>query len=161
MLSALTLLLAACQAPAVAPTPPPPTTSGRVDVLNEANAAFSQGDFASASGLYERVINTPPTGETRETTLAIDDFARFRDAVALLALGNEDQAQAQINQLQQEDANSALARLGNQLWDQYGMTGSLRAACAQLQPDIASQAGPSISTLTGLGVRVDAARLCS
>ena len=153
---ALTVLLAACQAP----TATPPTTSTRVDVLNQANAAFSQADFATASGLYERVVNTPPAGEARETTLTIDDFARFRDAVSLLALGREDDAKAQVDALQQSDANAALARLGAQLWDQYGMTGSLRAACAQMQPDIASQAGPTLNALSGLGVSVDAARLC-
>jgi hypothetical protein len=161
VLSALSLLLAACQASTPAPpTPAPPTTSARVDVLNQANAAFSQGDFATANGLYERVVNTPPTGEPRETTLAIDDFARFRDAVSLLALGNEDEAKAQVDALQQSDASAPLSRLAAQLWDQYGMTGSLRAACAQLQPDIASQAGPTINALSSLGVSVTAQNLC-
>jgi hypothetical protein len=157
VISALTVLVvAACQ-----PTTAPATTSTRVDVLNQANAAFAQGDFAQASGLYERVVNTPPTGEARDTTLTIDDFARFRDAVSLLALGREDDAKAQVDALQQADSNAALARLGAQLWDQYGMTGSLRAACAQMQPDIASQAAATASALNGVGVTVDTGKLCS
>ena len=131
-----------------------------MDVLNQANAAFSGGDVAMSSGLYERVLNTPPTGETRETTLAIDDFARFRDAVALLSLGKEDEAKVQVDALQQADPTAPLARLGSQLWDQYGMVGDLKGACAQLQPAIASQAGPTLSTLSTLGVSVQAQNLC-
>jgi tetratricopeptide (TPR) repeat protein len=131
-----------------------------VDVLNQANAAFAQEDFAQASGLYERAINTPPNGETRETTLTIDDFARFRDAVSLLALGNEDQAKAQIDALQQADADAPLSRVAAQLWDQYGMTGSLRAACAQTQPAAATQLSATMSALNSLGVSVSAQNLC-
>ena len=41
------------------------------------------------------------------------------------------------------------------------MTGQLRGACAALQPQVASQAGPTLATLQGLGVTVDAATLCS
>src|SRR5579859_1210178 len=159
------LLLVACQSPTLAPTPaptsspPPPATSTRVDLLNQANAAFAAGDLASASGLYERVINTPPNGETRETTFAINDFARFRDIVSQLSQGNEDQAKAQLDALQRDDPNAALARLGAQLWDQYGMVGDLKGACAQLQPDIASQAGPTLAALSALGVS-DPGKLC-
>lgn len=152
------LLLVACQSP-VAPPTPTPSTSARVEVLNQANVAFAGGDMPTASGLYERVINTPPTGEPRDTTLAIDDFARFRAAVSLLSQGNEDEARTQVDALQRDDPNSALARLAAQLWDQYGMIGGLKGACNQIQPDIASQAGPTLTALKALGVS-DTGNLC-
>ncbi len=85
--SALLLILAGCQAPApvaptalpsvtsVAPSPTaPPVGTSRVDTLNAANAAFARGDAANASGLYERVLNTPPTGEQAATSSAINQF---------------------------------------------------------------------------------------
>ena len=143
-----------------APTAPAVATS-RVDVLNAANAAFAKGDLSTASGLYERVLNTPPSGEPAPTTLVINDFAHFREMVTLLAGGREDEARAQLDALQKSDANAALARLASQLWDQYGMVGQLRGACAQLQPEIISQAGATLTGLQGLGVTVDAQTLCA
>jgi predicted negative regulator of RcsB-dependent stress response len=131
-----------------------------VDVLNRANAAFASGDYATASGLYERVLNTPTTGEPADTTAAVNQFAEFRDTVAQLQLGNEDQARAQIDALQQQDANAPLARLAAQLWDQYGMVGDVKGACAQIEPEIASQAGPTLSALQASGVNVDPTTLC-
>jgi len=132
-----------------------------VDVLNAANAAFTRGDLPTASSLYERVLNTPPSGEPAATTSAINDFAHFRDMLTLLAAGREDDARAQLKALQESDPNAPFARLANQLWDQYGMVGQLRGACAQLQPQIVSQAGAALTTLQGLGVNVDAQTLCA
>jgi hypothetical protein len=167
-------LVVGCQVASSAPTPSPvPTTAapattsapvsgaGRVEVLNSADAAFARGDYATASGLYERTLNTPTTGEAAPATAAIDQYARFRDLVTLLADGREDEARAQVDALQQADASAPFARLANQLWDQYGMVGSLRGACAQVQPQIASQAGQTLATLQGLGVNVNPAMLCS
>ena len=81
--------------------------------------------------------------------------------VTLLADGREDDAHAHEQALQQLDPNAPLARLSAQLWDQYGMVGQLRGACAQLQPLVAAQAGPTLNTLHNHGVVVDAASLCS
>lgn len=153
-------------APTSAPTPaakptPPSTSASRVETLNAAGAAFSSADLKTASGLYERVINTPPAGEDPALAASVTAFARFRDMVTLLAAGNETDARAQMDALQQADASSAFARLANQLWDQYGMTGQLRGACAQLQPQIASQAGQALATLQTAGVSVDPQSLCS
>jgi hypothetical protein len=137
-------------------------TSTRVEALNAANAAFRGGDLKTADGLYERVVNTPPaSGETAAASAAIVDFAHFRRMVTLLADGREDDARAELEALKQRDANAPLSRLGDQLWDQYGMTGQLRGACAQLQPDVASQASGVLNTLQGLGVSVDAPTLCA
>lgn len=129
-------------------------------MLNAADAAFQNGDLAGAGALYERVVNTPPTGEGAQQTAVIDDFARFRATVSLLATGHEDQAKTQLDALQKADPNSAFARLGAQLWDQYSMVGSARGACSQLQPQIAAQAGASLQALQALGVSIDAQALC-
>jgi hypothetical protein len=93
--------------------------------------------------------------------VAINDFAQFRALVTLLADGREDAARTHLDALQTRDASAPFARLGNQLWDQYSMTGQLRGACAQIQPQVASQAGPVLATLQGSGVTVDAQTLCS
>jgi len=173
----LVVVVVGCQAPAVAPTPlpapvptsapptpnsaPPATSTGRVDVLKAADAAFAGGDLTTASGLYERVLNTPTTGEAAPTTAAINQYAHFRDMVSLLADGHEDDAKTQLDALQQADASAPFARLANQLWDQYGMVGGLRGACAQVQPQIASQAGATLAALQSQGLSVDPATLCS
>ncbi len=137
---------------------PPPATASRVETLNAAGTAFTAGDFATAAGLYERVANTPASsGESALVT----DFADFRAMVALIADGREDDAHDHLDELRQRDPNSVFGRLGSQLWDQYGMVGGLRGACAQLQPQVASQAGSALSTLQGLGVSVDPAHVCN
>jgi hypothetical protein len=131
-------------------------------VLNAAGAAYRGGDSKTAAGLYERVSNTPPAaGEPPVAAAAIDDFAHFRAIVSLLADSREEEAKTHLDALQKRDPNSALARLAAQLYDQYGMTAQLRGACTQLQPQVASQAGPTLTTLQGLGVMVDAQTLCS
>jgi hypothetical protein len=165
-------MIGACQAPAATPTAspptpaaaaaPPPTTSSRIETLNAATAAYAAGDTATAGGLYDRVLNTPPSsGETAEATSAINGFASFRALVALLANGEDERARTYLDALQQKDPSAPFTRLASQLWDQYGMVGGLRGACAQLQPQIASQAGPSLAALGALGVTADAATLCS
>jgi tetratricopeptide (TPR) repeat protein len=135
-------------------------TDSRVEALNSADAAFARGDLTTATGLYERVVNTPPTGEAAATASAVTSFAHFRAMVALLAAGREDEARAHLDALQQADPNAPFTRLAAQLWDQYGMVGQLRGACAQIQPQIASQAGPTLAVLQAAGVTVDAATLC-
>jgi hypothetical protein len=158
------------QAPAAArpsPSPQPtsgavPVTSSRVEVLTAANAAFARGDNVAAADLYQRVINTPPgPGEASALSATINEFAQFRDIVALLALKREDDAREQLDMLQQRSPNAPFARLAAQLWDQYSMTGQVRAACAQLQPQVVSQAGPTLEALRGAGVAVDPATLCT
>jgi hypothetical protein len=147
----------------LATTPPVPVTASRVDTLTQANAAFARGDTAGASDLYQRVANTPPTaGETAEASSTLNDFARFRALVSLLAGRRESDAREQLDALQQRDPNAPFTRLAAQLWDQYSMTGQLRAACAQLQPQVASQAGPALAALQAAGVTgIDATSLCA
>jgi hypothetical protein len=112
--------------------------------------------------LYERVINTPPPpSEQPAATAAIEGFARFRAMLALLQTGHEAEAREQLDALQARGTQAVFARLASQVWDQYGMTGQVRAACAQVRPQVASQAGPVLSTLQGLGVTVSPETLCS
>jgi tetratricopeptide (TPR) repeat protein len=129
-------------------------------VLNAADAAFALGKTDEAAGLYERVINTPPT-EPPPAAVAITDYAHFRAMVALLALGREDEAQAHEEALRSREPSAPLPRLADQFWNQYTMTASAKAACNQLQPQIATQAAPVLQTLQSLGVTADPARLCS
>jgi hypothetical protein len=105
------------------------------------------------------VTNTPPGPAEGANATTIDDFAQFRAMLALLADGREDDARTHLEVLRPR--TSPLARIGIQVWDQYGMTGQLRGACAQVQPQVTSQAGTALTTLQGLGVTVDAASLCS
>jgi hypothetical protein len=159
-------LAAPSPSPLAAPSPSaaaaaPAVGSSRVEVLNAADAAFGRGDLTDAGQLYARVLNTPPTGETAQQTAAINDLAHFRAMIVLLANGQEDQARAQLTALQQQDANAPLARIASQVWDQYSMVGAVRGACAQVQPQIATQAGSTLQTLQGMGVSVDATTLCS
>jgi len=148
------------QVPAPAAAPPPAAGTGRIDVLNAADAAFATGDLTTAAGLYERVLNTPTTGETAPDTSAINQYAHFRAIVTLLADGREDDAKGQVDALQQADASAPFSRLAAQLWDQYGMVGSVRGACAQVQPQIATQAGPILTNLRSEGLNIDPSMVC-
>ena len=89
------------------------------------------------------------------------DYAHFRAMVALLAAGREDDARAHMEALRAREASAPLPRLAEQFWNQYWMTASVKAACAQLQPQDRVAGGPVLSTLQSLGVGADPARLCS
>jgi hypothetical protein len=160
---------AATGSPSPRPTTPPspvagtpiPVTATRLDLLNTANESFASGDATAAAQLYERVLNTPPPpGEPAATTAAINDFAHFRAIVAWLSAGQDEDALDHLDALLARDANAPLGRLAQQLWDQFSMTADVRAACAQLQPEVVSQAGSVIRTLQGLGVSVETATFC-
>lgn len=138
----------------------PPVGSARVDVLKSANAAFASGDLTNASSLYERVLNTPPTGEGPAEQRAIDQFARFRAMISMLATGKEDQAKTELQAMDKAEPNGPLTRLGDQLWDQYSMVGGVRGACSQVQPQVGTQAGPTLQALQAMGVTVEANDLC-
>jgi hypothetical protein len=146
--------------PSVVPAAAPPVGSSRVAVLNAASAAFARGDLAGAAPLYERVVNTPPSGESTDQTAAIDGLAHFEAMVALLATGHEDQARTHLTGLQEKDANAPFARLASQLWDQYSMVGGVRGACSQVQPEIPTAVGATLQMLQSMGVSVDAQALC-
>jgi hypothetical protein len=130
-------------------------------VLNSANAAYSRASWSEAVGLYERVLNTPPTAnEAAAAATAVNDFAHFRAMVALLNDGREDEARAHFEALRTREPSAPLPRLADQFWNQYSMTASVKAACAQLQPQIVSQGGPVLSTLQSLGIDLGSAGLC-
>jgi hypothetical protein len=164
------VVVSACQTPAPpTPTSPPqsgpivapPASAGRVDVLTAANDLFRSGNLAGAAELYDRVINTPATGEAAALSSAIEGLAHFRAMVALLGAGDEAGAREHLQALQERDATAPFTRLSAELWDQYGMTSDLRAACAAVRPQVRSQAGAMLATLQGAGLTVDPDTLCS
>jgi hypothetical protein len=140
---------------------PLPVGAGRVEVLNAANTAYRAGNVRAASELYERVLNTPPAaGESAQLRAAVDDTARFRAMLALVAAGDEDAAREQLAALQERDPKGPMTRLAAQFWDQYGMTAQLRAACAQLKPQTAS-AEPVLAPLRTAGAPLQPDALCT
>ncbi|HET6318781.1 MAG TPA: hypothetical protein VFG86_20190 [Chloroflexota bacterium] len=107
------------------------------------------------------MANTPAApNETAAAATVVSEFAHFRAMISLLEAGREDDAREQLDILRDRDADAPLTRLAAQLWDQYGMTGSVRAACAQARPQFASEGGPVVTALRGLGLDLDAASLC-
>jgi hypothetical protein len=164
------IVVSACQTPAP-PTPtsppqsgpiaPPPASAGRIDVLTTANDLFRGGNLPGAAELYDRVLNTPATGEAPAVSSAIDGLAHFRAMVALLGAGEEARAREHLQALQERDATAPFTRLSAELWDQYGMTSDLRSACAAVRPQVRSQAGAMLAMLMGAGLTVDPDSLCS
>jgi hypothetical protein len=130
-------------------------------VLLAANTELARGNAREAAGLYERVVNTPPgSEEAAAAAVVVTNFAQFRAMVAQLAAGNEDEAREHLDALQDRDANAPLTRLATQIWDQYGMTASVRAACTQAAPQMASQGGAVLSALASVGVSLEGSSLC-
>jgi hypothetical protein len=133
----------------------------RVQPLVDANLAYARGDLRAAISLYDEVATMPPSDqESQPTTVAISGLARFRALIALTSLGEEDQAHAELQALLTSDAKAPLARLAAQFWDQYTMTATARAACAQLTPSVDSQAHQVLDTLASVGVRLQHEELC-
>ena len=133
----------------------------RVQLLIDANRAYAQQNVEAAIDLYERVINTPASeNESPMTSSAIDGLARFRQLVSLAAAGREEEARWRLMPLVDRDPDAPLARLAAQFWDQYGVTASARAACAQLAPQVETQAGLVLRTLSALGVEILHDELC-
>ncbi len=144
------------------PATPVPTGASRTQVLAAGNDAFRRGDLKTATELYERVVNTPPgAGESAALTAAVDGLARFRAMVALTTLGEEDNARDHLERLRASDPNGPFTRLAGQFWDQYGMTANVRAACNNVRPQVAAQAGAALATLRDAGVAVEPDAVCS
>jgi hypothetical protein len=133
----------------------------RLQPLVDADAAYARADLSTAISLYEQVAATPPADqESPPASEAITGLARFRALVALTALGDDDLARAELQALSTADPNAPLARLAAQFWDQYGMTGSARAACAQLATAVDSQAHPVLDALADVGIWLQPDELC-
>lgn len=133
----------------------------RLQLLRAANVAYAQHDLQTAIDLYEQAATTPPSSEESTTTsAAIDGLARFRELVGLTAIGDEEQARRQVALLAADQRDEPFARLAAQFWDQYGMTSSARAACAQLAPQVETQARPALETLGSLSVQLRHDEVC-
>jgi len=133
-----------------------------VQLLIDANRAYAHQNVEAALDLYEQAINTPASAEeSTSVSAAIDGLAGFREIVGLTAAGREDEAHRRLTLLAARDPGAPLARLAAQFWDQYGMTASARAACAQLAPQVDTQAGAVLATLSSLGVDIRHDELCA
>ena len=133
----------------------------RLRPLIEANTAYAKHDVRTALDLYGQVLETPASGEESSTmSTAIDGLARFRRLVGFTTIGDEDQAAHELASFVEQQPGAPLARLAAQFWDQYGMTASAGAACAQLAPQVDSQAVLPIQTLNALGVKIRHDELC-
>jgi hypothetical protein len=168
-LALLACLVATRSAPAAAsePTGPPGVSVlahlavPRSQPLSQANAAYARHDVQAALELYDQVAGTPPSdAESRPVAMAIDGLARFRALIALTSIGQEDSARRQLGLLLDSDPGAPLARLAAQFWDQYSLTASVRAACAQLAPEVEPQAAPVLATLASLGIEIRHDELC-
>jgi len=133
----------------------------RLGPLGDANVAYAQHDVRKALELYEQVAKTPPSdGESPTISAAIDGLARFRRLVGLTTIGDEEQARRELASLVADESDAPLSRLAAQFWDQYGMTASARAACAQLAPQVDTQAAGVLKTLSSLGIKLQHDELC-
>ncbi|MBI2756803.1 MAG: hypothetical protein HYX52_08845 [Chloroflexi bacterium] len=146
--------------PPTAPTPVP-AGSSRATLLKAANEALQAGDAARASDLFQQLLGTPATpGDPAPLSAAILGQATFGNVLALLALGREDDARRLVDAARSRAASDPFARLAAQLYDQYGMTGDLAAACASVN----QQAGPLLAeaarALDAAGVALAPDRPC-
>jgi Cellulase (glycosyl hydrolase family 5) len=133
----------------------------RLKPLVEGNAAYARGDLPAAIDLYTDVASARPSDhESQAESAAITGLARFRALVGSSSLGDDDLAHAELQALVARDERAPLARLAAQFWDQYSMTGSARAACAQLAASVDSQAQPVLEVLWSVGVRMQHDDLC-
>jgi hypothetical protein len=133
----------------------------RVQLLIDANRAYTRQNVETAIELYEQAINTPASEEESAVISAsIDGLAGFREIVGLTAAGREEEARGRLAFLAERNPDAPLVRLAAQFWDQYGMTANARAACAQLAPQVGTQAGAALKTLESLGVRIEHDELC-
>jgi hypothetical protein len=138
-----------------------PAGTSRPELLQAANAAYIRNDVARATALYRQVMAARPgPDESAEQTQDLTDFAEFRLLLTLVAAGDEAGAAHLVGALQANAKASPFTRLAGQFWDQYGMSASLPGACAQVQPQVASQAGPQLAALRALGVAIPESAVC-
>jgi hypothetical protein len=133
----------------------------RLRSLWRANAAYTRHDLGDAIMLYSQAASAVPSEEESDAiSSAIDGLAGFREVVSLTAIGDEEQAHQRLELLLDTDASGTFARLAAQFWHEYGMTASVRAACAQLAPQVDTQAGALLKELDSVGVHIRHDELC-
>ena len=132
----------------------------RLDVVEQANAAYAAGDIRRAGELYDQAAESSSDTESQVDAATITGLARFRAVLAWTLIGDEDRALQELRSIAARDPGAALTRLAAQFWDGYGMTGSVASACAQLAPDVDSQAGEVLTRLRSLGMELQHDQLC-
>ncbi len=108
----------------------------RIHVLNDAQQASAQGDFATAAQLYARVIhdnNLQAWMDPQTERANLSAFAQFRLVVVYLKSGQEDSARSAFDQLQSNYPQSATghsyAEMGTTFWQSYQAGSDLSTAC--------------------------------
>lgn len=113
--------------------------SANADLTKQANAAFAKGDYASASGLYEKILVSEPQNQD----------AMFRYAEALRISGNTAKSLDEYNQLIEKDKNNLAAIEGRGLC--YLQSGDVDSALRELNSVVEKDAA-RWRTLNAMGV---------
>ncbi|MEX1110942.1 MAG: tetratricopeptide repeat protein [Chthoniobacterales bacterium] len=74
------------ETPAVAPAPPPERDGETAAIVAEARAAFVEGDFAKAEGLYQKFVDLEPSNVVALANLGVAQFRQGKLTAAQLAL---------------------------------------------------------------------------
>lgn len=116
------------------------STNYRIHVLQDADRADREGNYALAQDLYYRVVTDDSLddwayGEEGRQNLAA--YATFRKVLTYLQMGDLGDAQVAYGILQNGHPSGAIghsyAEMAQAFWEEYGASGNLAAACTAAQ----------------------------
>jgi hypothetical protein len=122
----------------------------------DANAAFTREQFSTALRLYRQAagddsLNDPLPSHSVPPGPELRAFARFRIVLTDAVVAQEDDARAVLEQMRQDDSNTAFLRLALVFWDTYGMTADLAVACNQVTRLVQADPQPVLRSLNNWG----------
>jgi hypothetical protein len=122
----------------------------------DANAAFTREQFSTALRLYRQAagddsLNDPLPSHSVPPGPELRAFARFRIVLTDAIVAQEDDARAVLEQMRQDDSNTAFLRLALVFWDTYGMTADLAVACNQVTRLVQADPQPVLRSLNDWG----------
>lgn len=97
----------------------------------DANAAFARREFPIARRLYE-LAASDTSWPNEAAAPGLQALARFRLLLLHALLDEDDLARSVLEDIQEQDASTPYARLGQFFWHTYGMTNDIAATCAQV-----------------------------
>lgn len=130
------------------------TTNYRIHVLQDADRAAAQGDYAAAFDLYYRVVTDDALADwvdpqTERANLTA--YAMFRQMLTRLLMGDLGDAQVDYGILQNGypagSPGSAYAAMAAIFWETYAQAADLAAACASAQAYATDHAGEILDPL--------------